>query len=530
MRLRELSSQDVDHTCLWKLNLRRGPILHADEFVDAVRIRLGCAGPVVPTMCAARNAGWTGATHASCCALSEATRGHNAVAQVVQEAAPSCDPTAETEVPGLIQAQSSAWLITSALRNALAALNVSICFPHAQEAGFDCSLRPPEHPPCPEHRLCPFFWNPYGRPLRHVDRFALSASASRAGVTWPRSRQSTSASTHGSLLRSGGARQGRQRMQSSSPLKSSMISAALLGRRLSSFAVPSTLAAHRFLPLVARPCWHLSPLLSRWLGPLCGNPSAFALPTFARVASPLGASVSSALLCLSASPLSASAAFCLWPPRSRAAHFRHSRCSSALSPCSSGGGGGFCAARRSCHARVWCLARGLVGIGFPSPAPSSRSSSVARSRSRSPAPLPSGAPRRICQPRGSVALDSGIGAVCDLAAKSSPTALTPHTRLKASSEASQSAIWAHRLRSYAVLVVEVALLLPSTFQTPPSLRAPRRPRLHPVSLPAREAFVPLRPLPSAFAALPCSHASCEGPCSACQRCGALGLGPRSAPH
>ena len=36
---RELSSQDVDHTWLWKLNTRRGPILHADEYADAVRFR-----------------------------------------------------------------------------------------------------------------------------------------------------------------------------------------------------------------------------------------------------------------------------------------------------------------------------------------------------------------------------------------------------------------------------------------------------------------------------------------------------------
>ena len=50
MRLRELSCPDVDHTWLWKLNPRRGPILNADEFVDAVCFRLGCAGPVEPTV------------------------------------------------------------------------------------------------------------------------------------------------------------------------------------------------------------------------------------------------------------------------------------------------------------------------------------------------------------------------------------------------------------------------------------------------------------------------------------------------
>ena len=51
--LRELSSEDVYHTWLWKLNLLRCSILHADEFVDAVRYGLGCAGLAEPTVCPA---------------------------------------------------------------------------------------------------------------------------------------------------------------------------------------------------------------------------------------------------------------------------------------------------------------------------------------------------------------------------------------------------------------------------------------------------------------------------------------------
>ena len=43
-----------------------------------------------------------GAAHATCCALGEATRGHNAVTALVHAAAQSCDCTAEAEVPGLI--------------------------------------------------------------------------------------------------------------------------------------------------------------------------------------------------------------------------------------------------------------------------------------------------------------------------------------------------------------------------------------------------------------------------------------------
>ena len=74
-------------------------------------------------------------------------------------------PSAETEVPGLIPGTElrQADVPTSALGNALTAVNVSICFPHAQEAGHDCTpskidsklvRHGPrfEHPPSPEHR------------------------------------------------------------------------------------------------------------------------------------------------------------------------------------------------------------------------------------------------------------------------------------------------------------------------------------------------------------------------------------------
>ena len=78
MRLTELGDSSVDHTWLWRLNPRHGLILEADEYIDSVRFRLGCAGPVEPITCAACNSGIldTGAAHSSCCALGEATRGH----------------------------------------------------------------------------------------------------------------------------------------------------------------------------------------------------------------------------------------------------------------------------------------------------------------------------------------------------------------------------------------------------------------------------------------------------------------------
>ena len=47
-------------------------------------------------------ASWTRAAHATCCALGEATRGHNAVIALIHAAAQFCDHTAETKVLGLI--------------------------------------------------------------------------------------------------------------------------------------------------------------------------------------------------------------------------------------------------------------------------------------------------------------------------------------------------------------------------------------------------------------------------------------------
>ena len=61
-------------------------------------------GPADPITSAACNSGIldTGAAHASCCTLGEATRGHNAVSSLIHAAAQQCDHTSEMEVPGLI--------------------------------------------------------------------------------------------------------------------------------------------------------------------------------------------------------------------------------------------------------------------------------------------------------------------------------------------------------------------------------------------------------------------------------------------
>ena len=71
----------------------------------------------------------TGAVHASCCALAEATRGHDTVADLIHEAATVCAPTAVMEVPRLIPGTGlrPASLLTTAQGNTRTAFDVSVC-------------------------------------------------------------------------------------------------------------------------------------------------------------------------------------------------------------------------------------------------------------------------------------------------------------------------------------------------------------------------------------------------------------------
>ena len=125
-RLQELGDAEIDHTLMWRLNPHHGAVMEPAESVDSVRLRLGCAGPWEPVPCAACQNGSldTGAALATCCAVGEATRGHNAVTSLVHAAAQSCDYTAEMEVLGLIPGTD---------------LDISIWSPHAQQAGADCT-------------------------------------------------------------------------------------------------------------------------------------------------------------------------------------------------------------------------------------------------------------------------------------------------------------------------------------------------------------------------------------------------------
>jgi hypothetical protein len=144
-RLRELRNLSTDHTWLWALSPHHGRMLDDDEFVEAVRVRFGAGGPMEPVMCAACGKGMLDTTgaHASCCALGEATRGRNAVRDVIYEFSCAADTSTEREPRGLVHSQPELRpadvLSPAAIPGRLAALYVGVTSPERADAGVDCT-------------------------------------------------------------------------------------------------------------------------------------------------------------------------------------------------------------------------------------------------------------------------------------------------------------------------------------------------------------------------------------------------------
>ena len=120
--------------CLHELSrfddFHHGLVLDVDEFDGCLRFRLDCTGSTEPIVRAVCNSVMldSGASHASCCVISEATRGQYAVADPVHESARACDSNAEAEVLGLGPGSDlpPADVLTSAPSNDLTALDVCV--------------------------------------------------------------------------------------------------------------------------------------------------------------------------------------------------------------------------------------------------------------------------------------------------------------------------------------------------------------------------------------------------------------------
>ena len=143
-RLRDLPHSENDHTWLCALSKHKGPVLKPHEHVEAVRIRLGVAGPTEAIPCHLCGTVVFDATgsHAHCCSRAESTKGHNCVVRKLFDIASQVDPQSEHEAQGLIPGTMlrPADVLTGALGAGLTALDVGIASPDAGDAGDDCTV------------------------------------------------------------------------------------------------------------------------------------------------------------------------------------------------------------------------------------------------------------------------------------------------------------------------------------------------------------------------------------------------------
>jgi hypothetical protein len=222
-RLAELRDDNVNHDWLWCLHSAHNRPLSEAEFVAAVRLRLGCAGPSEPAACAL--CGGTldsSGAHALCCAKGECSKGHNGIRDVLHKACLAADPVAEREPLHLLEAHPAlrpADVLTSAaIPGCLAALDVGVMAPEASGAGKDCcaALRRRklhEHEPYEDAMrkaglsYVPLAWSGFGRPhaVTHtvLGNIARQAARRRGGSDATVLRRRTAASIGLEIARRG---------------------------------------------------------------------------------------------------------------------------------------------------------------------------------------------------------------------------------------------------------------------------------------------------------------------------------------
>ena len=92
-RLLELRDESVSHDWLWQLCAAHGPVAPRKDFQTAVRLRVGADCFTSGSPCARCGTEMdASATHAFCCALPEATRGHYDVRDALLPLAHLPDP------------------------------------------------------------------------------------------------------------------------------------------------------------------------------------------------------------------------------------------------------------------------------------------------------------------------------------------------------------------------------------------------------------------------------------------------------
>jgi len=195
-RINDLSHKESDHCWFWGVCSHHGQIIEDhEEYVEAVRIRLGAGGPIDGGICS--NCGERsldrGGGHATCCAIGESTRGHNALRDTVFTFAKIADPSAELEPENLIPSRPRdrpADVLTAAVPGCVAALDIGVASPAAAAAGDDAAeamwrrkvneredVRPELEQAGIQYR--PFVFTAYGRPhpaaseaIKHIIKLA----------------------------------------------------------------------------------------------------------------------------------------------------------------------------------------------------------------------------------------------------------------------------------------------------------------------------------------------------------------------
>jgi hypothetical protein len=146
IRLHDLRLAEGTHSWLWRLSREQGATIDDEqEYVEAVRVRLGTGGPPDGGLCGSCGAAFLDSSgrHAAGCCLGEATRGHHAVRDVLFEASFIADPSTEREPEGLVPSHPAlrpADVLSPAARaGCLAALDVGVTSPLAATAGEDAA-------------------------------------------------------------------------------------------------------------------------------------------------------------------------------------------------------------------------------------------------------------------------------------------------------------------------------------------------------------------------------------------------------
>ena len=144
LRLDDLNDEHQEHTWLWALNPVTEPVLAQEDWITAVRLKLGCPQISSEMLCASCGDRVVDrqAYHALCCARGESTKGHNRVRDTFHARFAASDQGAAIEVEGLIPSQPQLRpadiLTTSAREHGTSAMDVGICAPHAAGAGDNC--------------------------------------------------------------------------------------------------------------------------------------------------------------------------------------------------------------------------------------------------------------------------------------------------------------------------------------------------------------------------------------------------------